>query len=91
MPGGLTDVRTELSGILRALSTVRPAEPLVSTHDLLVRSASLALMAITLRDMGPGAGVDQDALRNASSAAAGALLLLDRVCVDIGCGALPGR
>jgi hypothetical protein len=30
-------------------------------------------------------------LRNASSAAAGALLLVDRVCIEIGCGPLAER
>jgi hypothetical protein len=83
----LTANRTEVSAILRTLNTVRPSEVVRGTHDLLVRSASLALMALTLRDAPPGEPPNQEALRNAASAAAGALLLLDRVCMEIGCTA----
>ncbi len=83
----LTATRTEVSAILRTLNTVRPSEVVRATHDLLIRSASLALMALTLRDAPPGEPPNQDALRNAASAAAGALLLLDRVCMEIGCAA----
>ena len=83
----LTANRTEVSAILRTLNSVRPADVVRSTHDLLVRSASLALMALTLRDAPPGEPPNQEALRNAASAAAGALLLLDRVCMEIGCTA----
>jgi hypothetical protein len=79
--------RTEISGILRTLNGVKPSDIVRGTHDLLVRSASLALMALTLRDTPPGDPPDQEALRNAASAAAGALLLLDRVCMEIGCTA----
>jgi hypothetical protein len=85
--GSVTAKRTEVSAILRALNTVKPNEIVRTTHDLLVRSASLALMALTLRDAPPGEPPNQEALRNASSAAAGALLLLDRVCMEIGCTA----
>ena len=83
----VTANRTEVSTILRTLGTVRPNEVVRGTHDLLVRSASLALMALTLRDAPPGEPPSQEALRNAASAAAGALLLLDRVCMEIGCTA----
>ncbi len=83
----VTEHRTEISGILRTLNTVKASEVVRGTHDLLVRSASLALMALTLRDTPPGDPPDQEALRNAASAAAGALLLLDRVCMEIGCTA----
>ena len=60
---------------------------MLATHDVLVRAASLALMAATLRD-DLGGRADPTTIRNASSAAAGALLLLDRVCIEIGCGPL---
>ena len=83
----VTSNRSEVSAILRTLNTARPSDPVKSTHDLLVRSASLALMALTLRDTPTGEALDQEALRNAASAAAGALLLLDRVCMEIGCTA----
>jgi hypothetical protein len=86
-PEGLSAARAEFSAVIRALAGVRPAPSMLPTHDLLVRSASLALMAATLRD-DTGGRADPTALRNASSAAAGALLLLDRVCIEIGCGPL---
>jgi hypothetical protein len=86
-PDGLPAARAEFSAVIRALSGVRPAPSMLPTHDLLVRAASLALMAATLRD-DTGGRADPTVLRNASSAAAGALLLMDRVCIEIGCGPL---
>jgi hypothetical protein len=47
-------------------------------------------MAATLR-ADAGTRADPTMIRNASSAAAGALLLLDRVCIEIGCPELPDR
>ena len=87
-PEGLGVAREEFSGILRTLTTVRAPETVRATHDLLVRSASFGLMAATLRE-DAGMRADPDKLRNAASAAAGALLLLDRVCIEIKCAALP--
>jgi outer membrane biosynthesis protein TonB len=85
---GLAAARAEFSAVIRSLAGVRPAATMLSTHDVLVRAASLALMAATLRD-DLGGRADPSTIRNASSAAAGALLLLDRVCIEIGCGPLP--
>ena len=70
--------------MLRALTGVRPPDSIRPTHDLLLKAVSFALMAATLRD-DAGTRADPERLRNAGSAAAGALLLLDRVCEDIGC------
>jgi hypothetical protein len=89
-PEGLSAARAEFSAVIRALAGVRPVESMLPTHDVLVRAASLALMAVTLRD-DAGGRADPTALRNASSAAAGALLLVDRVCIEIGCGPLAER
>lgn len=87
-PDGLGAARAEFSAVIRALAGARPATTMLATHDVLVRAASLALMAATLRD-DLGERADPTTIRNASSAAAGALLLLDRVCIEIGCGPLP--
>ena len=48
---------------------------------MLLQSCTLAQRALKLR----AAGGDQAMMRNAGSAAAGALLLLDRVCIELGC------
>jgi hypothetical protein len=80
----LAVIREESAAVLRALTAYRPADSVRPTHDLLVRSASFALMAATLRN-DAGTGADPEKMRNAASAAAGALLLLDRVCSELGC------
>jgi hypothetical protein len=87
-PEGLPAARAELSAVIRVLAGVGPPDSLKPTHDLLLRSASLAMMSATLR-ADAGMRADPTAIRNASSAAAGALLLLDRVCIEIGCTGLP--
>jgi hypothetical protein len=87
-PDDLGAARAEFSAVIRSLAGARPAAAMLPTHDVLVRAASLALMAATLRD-DLGGRADPTTIRNASSAAAGALLLLDRVCIEIGCGPLP--
>ena len=86
----LTVVREESAAVLRALTAYRPSETVRPTHDLLVRSASFALMAATLRN-DVGTRPDPEKLRNAASAAAGALLLLDRVCSELGCSPAEAR
>ena len=48
------------------------------------------MMAATLR-ADAGTRADPTDIRNASSAAAGALLLLDRVCIELGCTDEPRR
>ena len=65
----------------------KPAPDRGPTHDMLLQSTTLAQRALKLRM----SGADPTALRNAGSAAAGALLLLDRVCIDVGCDAPPKR
>jgi hypothetical protein len=89
-PDGLPAARSEFSAVIRVLAGVRPPEALTPTHEMLLRAASLSMMASTLR-ADTGTRADPTAIRNASSAAAGALLLLDRVCIEIGCPELPDR
>lgn len=89
-PAGLGQVREELASILRALSAFPPSDNVKPVHDLLTRSVSFALMAATLRQ-DAGTRGDPVAMRNAASAAAGALLLLDRACTELGCPPLPAK
>jgi AMIN domain len=70
-------LRVELAGI-------KPPDSLRSQHDMLIQSTTLALMATRLR-LEAFRTSDPATLRNAASAAAGATLLLDRVCADLGC------
>jgi hypothetical protein len=74
----------ELMGILHALESIKPSSVLRPTHDLLIASCTLALTASTLqleasRENRPASR------QNAASAAAGALMLLNLACADIGC------
>jgi hypothetical protein len=74
----------EFATVRRLLTSIRPPDGLKPTHDLLIRSCTFGATAAGLRLQSLRSG-DVEAARNASSAAAGALLLLDRVCADIGC------
>ena len=88
-PAGLGSIREELARLLRTLVAFRPSDNVKPVHDVLTRSVSFALMAATLRQ-DAGTRGDPVALRNAASAAAGALLLLDRACVELSCPPLSG-
>jgi hypothetical protein len=70
-------LRVELAG-------TKPPDSLRSQHDMLIQSTTLALMATRLR-LEAFRTSDPATLRNAASAAAGATLLLDRACADLGC------
>ena len=64
-------------------SGVKPPETLRAQHDMLFQATTLALMATRLR-LEAFRTTDAATLRNAASAAAGATLLLDRACADLG-------
>jgi hypothetical protein len=83
-PADLPAARQQFAAVLRTLTAHRASDSVKATHDLLVRSVSFALMAATLR-ADAGTRADPEKLRNAASAAAGALLLLDRVCGELNC------
>jgi hypothetical protein len=74
----------ELDRIRRVLSTIQPPETLRPTHEFLVRACTLGGMATRLRAEANRTN-DIGQVRNAGSAAAGARLLLDRVCLSLGC------
>jgi hypothetical protein len=84
-PAGLPTAIGEIESIRQKLAAVEPPRAQAAVHDMLKQSCGLAQMALKLR----GAESDAPALRNAASAAAGALLLLDRACVTLGCDAPP--
>ena len=74
----------EFERLKQELSGIKPPDNLRPQHDMLLQSTILALIATRLRLEGFRT-LDPATLRNAASAAAGATLLLDRVCADLGC------
>jgi AMIN domain len=80
----------EFDRITKELSSVAPTDSLRTQHDLFLQASRLGRMAVRLR-IEAGQNLDPGAVRNAASAAAGAILTLDRACADVGCPAPPGR
>jgi hypothetical protein len=74
----------EFERLKQELSGIKPPDSLRPQHDMLLQSTILALIATRLRLEGFRT-LDPATLRNAASAAAGATLLLDRVCADLSC------
>ena len=83
-PEGIQLAIDEFERLRQELAGMKPAESLRPQHDMLVQSTILALMATRLR-LEAFRTSDAATLRNAASAAAGATLLLDRACADLGC------
>lgn len=81
-PGTLDSAAVELEAIGRLLAAIRPPASRESTHGLLVRACALGVRSSRMR---------QDSIRtndsalgwNAASAAAGALIMLDRASSDL--------
>jgi hypothetical protein len=82
----LTAALTHLRDLRRVLARVEPSSVVRRTHDLLIESCTLAATAVTLR---MEAAADPSREGNASSAAAGALMLLEIVCASVGCANAP--
>ena len=74
----------EFERLRQELAGIKPPDTLRSQHDMLIQSTTLALMATRLR-VEAYRTADPATLRNVASAAAGATLLLDRACADLGC------
>jgi len=74
----------EFERLRQELAVIKPPDSLRSQHDMLIQSTTLALMATRLR-VEAFRTSDPATLRNVASAAAGATLLLDRACADLGC------
>ncbi len=82
-PADLLAAAVELDGIRASLKAMRVPPSVATTHDLLMRFCALAFRAAHLR-IDPGSAADPSAARNAASAAAGALIVLDRASRDLG-------
>lgn len=80
----------EFERLRQDLAAIKPPETLAIYHSMLVQSSTLGLMAFTLRFDAFRTG-DENTTRNAASAAAGAILLLDRACGVLKCPKIPGR
>jgi len=80
----------ELDRIRQELMAVAPPETVKTQHDLLLQAARLGCTAVRLRWDALQAA-DTAMVRNAASAAAGAILMLDRACAEVGCRGSPGR
>jgi len=74
----------ELQRLSQELAAIEPPSALRTHHDLLVQSARLGVIATSLRMEALVSG-DAPTLRNANSAASGAMLLFNRACEDLGC------
>jgi hypothetical protein len=88
-PAGLQAAAIELASIEHALARLKPPPRLATAHERLVQSCMLATQAVkaqmqALIGSGPAPGW------TAASAAAGALLLLDRARADFGVTAVVG-
>jgi hypothetical protein len=83
-PEQIEAVGLEIDRIKQELAALKPPDSLRVQHDLLVQSARMAGLAIRLRAEALQTD-DGNILRNAASAAAGAILMLDRACADVGC------
>jgi len=75
---------SEFQRLAQEFSTFDPPASLRAHHDLLVQSARLGVIAAAMRMEALSSG-DLPTLRNASSAASGAVLLFNRACEDLGC------
>ena len=80
----------EFERLRQKLIGIESPESLRSQPDMLFQSTTLALMAVRLT-LEAVRTSDPATLRNAASAAAGATLLLDRACADLGAPSLDGR
>jgi AMIN domain len=73
-----------LEGVRKTLMGIVPPDALRPVHDLLIQSSTFGAMATRLRLEGLRTN-DDATMKNAESAAAGAIMLLERACADIGC------
>jgi hypothetical protein len=74
----------EFDRIRRVMAMISAPATMRSTHDLLLRAASLGTVATRLRAEANRTS-DISQVRNAGSAAAGARLLIERACAELGC------
>jgi hypothetical protein len=75
---------SELQRLSQELAAAEVPASVRAHHDLLLQSARLGVIATAMRMEALGSG-DSATLRNANSAASGAVLLFNRACEDLGC------
>lgn len=80
----LASTAADLGILRRTLEGTKPSEALRPTHNLLIASCELGARAARLRSDADFSH-DLQVRKNAASAAAGALMLLDRACAALGC------
>jgi hypothetical protein len=90
VPARMQTAMEEFENLRQELSAVKPPESLRTQHDLLMQTTRLGTTAARLRYESTKSS-DRAVVRNAASAAAGAILMLDRACADLGCPNPPGR
>jgi hypothetical protein len=78
----LDELQRRLAGSARELELLKPPSELEPAHDLLAASVRTARQAATTRQMAVASGMMETAW-DASAAAAGALMLLDRALADV--------
>jgi hypothetical protein len=81
-PGALTPLAARVTESWRELRNVRPPAEAEAVHDLLVSALQLAIRAASSRQLAI-AGTDMTTAWEASAAAAGALLMLERAQADL--------
>ena len=84
----LASAAQEFTDLRRKLEAIRPAALLAVNHELLMTSCTLGAMASRF-GMDAAIGTNPETRQRAQSAAAGSLMLFDRVCRDLGCNKAP--
>ncbi len=80
----------EFERLKEELAEAKPPDSLRTHHELLLQVSRLGATAARLKIESLQSG-DPAVQRNAASAAAGAVLMLDRACADLGCPGTPDR
>jgi len=81
LPGDLDAALKEFDDAAKLLTTIKPPSSRASTHALLLRTCMLGARAVGMRQS--AIGQDSASSWEAASAAAGALLMLDRANTDL--------
>jgi hypothetical protein len=81
VPGNLDAAATEFDDLAKVLTTIKPPSSRASTHVLLLRTCTLGARAVRLRQ--GAAGQNAAASWEPASAAAGALMMLDRANTEL--------
>jgi hypothetical protein len=90
VPVRMQSAMEEFDTLRQELSAVKPPDTLKPQHELLMQVTRLGMTAARLR-LESIKSPDGAVVRNAASAATGAILMLDRACVDLACPGPPGR